>query len=220
MPVPVLVEDLRATAGAGGVRLAWRLASSVRDQLASIAVERSADGAAAAPLCATHLLTPAAEMEYVDASAVHGRTYYYRLILGWMGGAASVAGPIRIDVTDALRLRTSLEVPVDRGEGGIEIRYTLGQSSMPVSLDLYDVAGRHVRALDRGAQPAGSYVRLWDRRDDCRLASRARGLHRAAPRRCFAQPDPQAGFDSQLNDRNPGGAGPRQSRSRALESFV
>jgi V8-like Glu-specific endopeptidase len=174
-PVPVLVEDLRATAGADGVRLAWRLGASLRQELRAIDVERSTDGSNG-PYVQRTVLAPASEMEFVDAEATRGRTYHYRLVLEWTGGSTSIAGPIRVDVSDALRLRTSLQVPVDRGAGGIEIRYTLGQSNAAVSLDLYDVAGRHVRALERGVKAPGSYVRLWDRRDDTG-AQLARGVY-------------------------------------------
>jgi len=38
--------------------------------------------------------------------------------------------------------------------------------SGPVTLSVYDLHGRLVRCLHRGALPAGSHARIWDGRDD------------------------------------------------------
>jgi hypothetical protein len=45
------------------------------------------------------------------------------------------------------------------------IRFSQGQRG-PVTLRIYDVAGRRLRTLDDGEHPAGQFDRIWDGRDD------------------------------------------------------
>jgi len=49
--------------------------------------------------------------------------------------------------------------------GAALLRYTLAAAA-PVSLALFDLAGRRVRALDEGVRDAGGHVARWDGRDD------------------------------------------------------
>jgi hypothetical protein len=49
--------------------------------------------------------------------------------------------------------------------GTTTIRFSQPASG-PVTLRIYDVAGRRVRTLDNGMLPAGRHVRTWDGRDD------------------------------------------------------
>lgn len=53
--------------------------------------------------------------------------------------------------------------PMTRIEYGVPAG---GTERVPVRIDVYDVRGRHVRALVRGVQAPGTYTALWDGRDD------------------------------------------------------
>jgi glucose/arabinose dehydrogenase len=47
-----------------------------------------------------------------------------------------------------------------------EIGYATTPSSAPIHLDVFDLAGRHIRTLVDEAQPAGRHVAVWDGADD------------------------------------------------------
>jgi hypothetical protein len=114
-------------------------------------------------------------MEFVDAEAAVGAEYWYRLVLRLQDGTEVLAGPVQ--VTMAARWTTALFAPAIAGRGQpVEVRYSLAASGTPVRLEIFDVAGRRVRLLERGAQAAGHYVLGWDRRNDAG-ARVVRGLY-------------------------------------------
>ena len=175
-PVPVVVENLYAAADGDRVRLDWRLAAAHVGALTSVGVDRS-DVGVGGPYVQRAVLRAAPEMQFTDEETQLGNTYHYRLVLHGAQGEVSFTGPVEIEVRDASQLRTTLQIPVDRGDAGIEIRYTLGGREAGVaSLELFDVGGRRVRSLEQGAQAPGTYVRLWDRRDDAGVRL-ARGVY-------------------------------------------
>ncbi|MBR9976236.1 MAG: choice-of-anchor D domain-containing protein [Bacteroidetes bacterium] len=96
---------------------------------------------------------------------------------GFTGGFASVAGRTDgsfelvnyclpgerlVDVTGGLLLRQNTPNPVSLGaRGTTAISYTLPDETT-VSLDLYDLIGRHVRTIDEGPRAKGSHTVLAD----------------------------------------------------------
>jgi hypothetical protein len=69
------------------------------------------------------------------------------------------------DVGEGEPANTTLSVTMDRGDA-IEIRYSIAGIAGPISLDVFDIAGRHIRTLERGMRSPGTYVSTWDRRAD------------------------------------------------------
>jgi subtilisin family serine protease len=87
---------------------------------------------------------------------------------------AVVIVPVTLNVSDATSVDgvTALPARFDLGRpqpnpsgSATSIRYAVPAGGADVSISIYDVAGRHVRALVRGAQPAGHHVAVWDGRD-------------------------------------------------------
>jgi hypothetical protein len=69
------------------------------------------------------------------------------------------------DTTDG-RWHTSLDAVPLRRDGEVRISYRIGPAPAATSLAVFDVAGRHVRLLERQPRQPGSYIHTWDRRDD------------------------------------------------------
>ena len=65
-------------------------------------------------------------------------------------------------------------------DGGlVQIRYSLSGSTSMARLEVFDVRGRRLRLLDNGRRGLGTYVKMWDRRDEGGVLA-ARGLGVAA----------------------------------------
>lgn len=165
--IPVVVEEMQATATERGILLAWKLSREAQRDLAAVRVQRA--DAAAGPFAPLGELVPAhePEMSFLDPDVEWGRAYWYRLLLLGAGGRESIAGTWRLEAVYPARLRTAL-LPVQEAQGGgaVQIRYTVGWSPSPVRLDVYDMKGRRVRSFVEGARSPGQYLRTWDRRDE------------------------------------------------------
>jgi hypothetical protein len=68
-----------------------------------------------------------------------------------------------VDTAPSLGLAAVVESSGDRS---VRILYRIGPESADVNLAVYDIRGRRVRALDRGAQPPGDHLQRWDTRDE------------------------------------------------------
>jgi hypothetical protein len=62
------------------------------------------------------------------------------------------------------------------GSGPVRIRYHLGRPAFEIRLDVFTVAGRHVRSLERGGRDGGEHSVAWDRRDETGVVV-ARGVY-------------------------------------------
>jgi hypothetical protein len=154
-PIAVVVQDLTGRADDGGVQLRWRLAGD--GDLRRVHVERAP--AAQGPWSSIAALEPAGEMAYVDADAHDGAAVWYRLVLEHTDGTREAGAPLRVD--PAFLIRFGLDVPIERSDGSVEVRFSLAEPGR-VDLGVYDVRGRRVGEIARGAVASGSHVRVWD----------------------------------------------------------
>jgi hypothetical protein len=88
--------------------------------------------------------------------------------------ALSLVGAPNPSATSALRFGTPRPNP-SRGEVTLALDLALSESAL-LAVDVFDVNGRRVRALARGAATAGTRMLHWDGRDDGGRAVRA-GLY-------------------------------------------
>ena len=138
-------------------------------------------------------------MQFVDAQLQRSRTYL--LPPRPRGtGEKSARGAISIEVSDALRAQPACKCrSTGRGRhrDPVHARWSFGTHRR---LDLFE-SRRLVRALERGGK-TGTYVRLWDRRNDTG-ARLARACTSCAGRDVRARKaDPQAGASSELSARS------------------
>jgi hypothetical protein len=172
--VPVQIEALTASnAGPGTVRLHWRLPQA--GGWRSIAVER-AEKLEGPYVSRTSIpLEPAVEMTWEDSEVSNGTEYWYRLALTAPDGTRDVSQAVPVRAAWAIG-PTALDTPRVAAHGQISIAYDVGPGGGSVRLDLFDVRGRHVRALASGSHAPGRYVRTWDRRDSAGHVA-ARGIY-------------------------------------------
>jgi len=71
--------------------------------------------------------------------------------------------------------RTYLGEPREDG-AGVHLEYVLERSVRDLRLEIFDIAGRRIRNLERGAGQMGRYALTWDRRDGTGAAVR-RGVY-------------------------------------------
>ena len=104
---------------------------------------------------------------YADAGSVG---FYYKLSAvdqhGNESGYALLTPTATTGVSEGLPPEIALRRPTPNpASGPTTLRYALPREAR-VSLMIYDAAGRRVRQLVSGAQPAGEHVLAWDQRDE------------------------------------------------------
>jgi len=158
-----VVENGRATA------LSWETTPG-RDADVRYRLERAADGDASSPVFAPLNLEPLDANEYLDAgvdaaSSGAASNARYRLIaINGLGeeyalGEATVA--LALSGEKALAI-----VPNPAPRGRTRVLFRVESNRFPTQVDVYDVSGRHVRALVSGTLPSGVHQSEWDGRDD------------------------------------------------------
>lgn len=120
---------------------------------------------------------PPAEMRWRDGSAVPGSRYAYRIeALKSAGTGSDWYGPVTLSIPAAptrLALRGATPNPFS---GTTRLALDLPPDAGALRLDVFDVAGRHVRTLRPGAMSPGQDVVDWDGLDDHGAPSRG-GLY-------------------------------------------
>jgi hypothetical protein len=108
---------------------------------------------------------PPAQMHWRDASAAPGNRYAYR-IEALKAVGSDWYGPVTLSVPavpEKLALRGATPNPFS---GTTRLAVDLPFGAGALRLDVFDIAGRHVRALTRGALTPGQDVVTWDGLDD------------------------------------------------------
>ena len=156
---PVAILDFNATSDGRGVLLTWSLAV---DDLPSceVAVERahSPDGPfrqLGLPMLASRY------MSFLDASPDLESERWYRVQLIGLNGLLATAGPVEVRLADPPFLLAGREKP----SGDVVIRCDLPFQRHGAKLELFDVAGRRLRAWGPPAFQSGRNDLVWDRRD-------------------------------------------------------
>ena len=174
--VPIEVENLSAHCAPDGIRLTWALGIDARRDLAGVGVQRATAPEGPYAQRTEALLQPAAAMTYTDPEVEPGVAYWYRLLLVGAAGDREPSPSVRVMFTPE-PIRTALVIPFPSRAGApIDIHYTIAPERIPVRLEVYDVAGRHLRSLDQGWCGRGEHRTTWDRLDS-RGDPVARGIY-------------------------------------------
>ncbi|UCE04093.1 MAG: hypothetical protein JSW67_07965, partial [Candidatus Latescibacterota bacterium] len=145
-----------------GVLLSWRVPASVREQVSSAAVQRSASPMGPFMTIAA-ALQPAASMTYLDSDVQRHESLWYRLDLTMRDGTRELTNVVRIDADRGAQPVLELSA-FDPGPGqSISIAYRVVERASRVRLSIFDVQGRLVRTYDEGVREPGRHIRAWDR---------------------------------------------------------
>jgi len=165
LPTPVRDATFLFSALDGGFELAWQVPSAGESRFAVERAEVTNGEPDAYRRVATDLsVGPDGNLRLTDRGLKPGSRYAYRLLED--GGTVHETAGLYVPVLRAALGQnfpnpfnpvTKIEYWVPDGSRG---------SRMPVSLDVYDVRGAHVRSLVRATQVAGRYEAAWDGRDD------------------------------------------------------
>jgi hypothetical protein len=158
--VPIEVADFEATTSSKGVQLDWRLSQSARREIAGIHVQRAYHAAGPYREQTVSPLQPDAAMSWVDTEVIAAESYWYRLRLLPIAGGEEIVGPVQAVLE---RWRTHLYAPIV-AHGQVSVRYSIGTGVESMHLGLFDVRGRLVTTLDRGAREPGEYRLEWNRK--------------------------------------------------------
>jgi flagellar hook capping protein FlgD len=128
----------------------------------------SADGPAAVITALNTLCLGACFAD--DATAILGRTYWYRFELVLPDGSAARYGPFPVTISPALssRMGASAFPNPARGSQSIELFVAgrAGDPAMPARAEVFDMAGRRVHVLLAGSIARGATRIAWDGSDD------------------------------------------------------
>ena len=109
-------------------------------------------------------------MSFLDSSVVPGSRYWYRLRVRNQDGSEETLRAIDILVPRSRGRAASLDPPAELAPGGpIEIRFRIAGARIPIQLDIFDVRGRRLRALDQSLREPGEHSVRWNRRSDAGL---------------------------------------------------
>jgi hypothetical protein len=159
-PTPTLLVRFDAEATGAGILLRWQFGDP---RVLHVTPERSTyrQGPWTQPVMERHREADA--VEALDASAISGERYWYRLIAELADGTRTTFGPI--DVAAVLAARTSgiTGIAPNPATGDARIDFALTHAEN-VRISVMDVAGREVAVLVNGPMASGSYSMLWDGR--------------------------------------------------------
>lgn len=99
---------------------------------------------------------------FTDSTVLPGATYWYRLLVVEQWGGVSTHGPWQVVVPPLPPFDRLLPPRPNPCLGTVEIHYAVGADRRWVSVDVYDLAGRHVKNVCEGPASAGDYTDTWD----------------------------------------------------------
>ncbi len=171
------IQGLEATLTADGPEIGWWLSDPV--SYSGFRIHRSVDGGgeelATPEALAPPGSRPPVHMTWRDATALEGHTVAYRVEAVKSAGS-DWFGPVELAWPGAAReltLRGATPNPFSRGT---QFAFELPTAEPGLRMDVFDIAGRHVRELHHGPVPAGRSVVEWDGTDDAGSLVRA-GLY-------------------------------------------
>jgi subtilisin family serine protease len=158
---PVFLSSFEALPAEGGVTLRWRVENDA--PFVGFHVERGEDEAGPFTRRTESPLGGGPSFEWVDGSAEPGRDYWYRIEAIETDGSLTRFGPLAARA-GAPRLSLAQNGP-NPFAATTRIEFAL-PGAMPVSVRVFDLAGRLVRTLFEGMHPAGAGNVTWDAVDD------------------------------------------------------
>ncbi|MCK4511304.1 M20/M25/M40 family metallo-hydrolase [bacterium] len=145
------------------VTLSWYLTAD-GDSLGCSLERTAGDGSGGYHALSDSLLRPDANGRYrfLDGSVAASTTYLYRLVVSEQWGVTTTHGPWEIQ-TPSSRSSPWLENPRPNPfSETLSLHYGIVADGRWVSVGVFDVAGRLVRALREGAAQTGEYDLTWD----------------------------------------------------------
>ena len=151
---PVAVQHLSVQHSELGNTIEWRLAAPAA--WSAVRVLRAGDGRGPWVDATPAPLRPAAAMQFVDRDAHDA--LWYRLALTGLDGALAYSTPVGVDAPARVAF-ASLLPPIDRGDVGVDVRWSIGGADR-ATLAIFDARGRRVRMLAAGPQSPGAHLSL------------------------------------------------------------
>ncbi|HXS81954.1 MAG TPA: FlgD immunoglobulin-like domain containing protein [Methylomirabilota bacterium] len=162
------IDDLEGEITSEGAVLSWWVMdlSTYRGFIIHRAQEGGDEEAVTRDPLAPPSSHPPAQMRWRDATALPGARYEYRIEALKPGSGADWYGPVTLAIpAEPRRLALRGATPNPFG-GTTRLAIDVPSGEGELRLDVFDVAGRHVRTLRRGAMSPGQDVVDWDGRDD------------------------------------------------------
>lgn len=175
IPVGTLVARFDAAAEAGGIRLRLELLQQDQEMAGLVWRGDGPERGASRLVTTDPVPVSGGRLEYLDASARPGGTYWYWVDLKSGGSVITTAGPISATALEtAPRVTLASPAAPNPASSGAVFAYVIGSDvagggAVPVSLKLYDLKGRLVRTLKDASETAGDYRVEWDGRSDAGL---------------------------------------------------
>jgi hypothetical protein len=167
----VVVARFTAEPAASGIRLRWTI-----EDVASVAGFRlwraRGEGTWEELSIAVPTPGPGADHEVLDATAPIGERQRYRLEVMLRDGPSVWAGPVEVTLPPVASGRLSLRLSPNPSTGPVAVEMAVPRAG-PVSLAIFDVAGKEVAQLHEGPAAAGVLQRIWE--------GRSREGHEVAP---------------------------------------
>ncbi|MFQ5510666.1 MAG: T9SS type A sorting domain-containing protein [Candidatus Krumholzibacteriia bacterium] len=162
-PVPVFITNFSATAREAAVDLAWDVVSD--ENMNGFNIYRSLKGTDTRSRVNLDGLIPPSERNHVDETVVAGGTYSYTLGVVQADGSETISRTATVTMT-AHRVALHQNFP-NPFNPSTTIRYWIAKQG-PVTLTVYNVAGKHVRTLVKAVQrPAATgHIVRWDGRNE------------------------------------------------------
>ena len=158
VPLATLLEQWDAAYRHGSIELAWTLVTA--DEAPGFKVMRTVGGEEDFVVLSSSLIVrDGLDFRVVDTGFQHGDSYRYKVAFN-ENGEYKILFETGVISTPELQLTLRQNTP-NPFNPSTEIFYHLPERCA-VSLDVYDVAGRHIVRLAGGTQPAGDHFAAWN----------------------------------------------------------
>lgn len=169
-PVGVEVATFRAESDPSGCRLTLVLIRNQGGLTASVFRSGSDEFDTRQSLTAEPITFSGATLDYLDATAVPGRAYYYWVQLHEEDGSSVWSGPVAATSMGTPNLTFAATARPNPVSGHAVFDYAIGsdvaaRGPVAVSLAVHDLQGRRVRMLHEGQEGVGRYHVEWDATD-------------------------------------------------------
>jgi serine protease AprX len=169
--VAVEVATFRADPDPSGCRLTLVLIRNQGGLTASVFRSGSDDFSTRMSLTPEPIMLSGASLDYLDETAVPGRTYYYWIQLHEADGSSVWNGPVAATSAAAPNLTFAATARPNPVAGHATFDYAIGydvaaRGPVAVSLAVHDLQGRRVRMLHEGQEGVGQYRVEWDATDE------------------------------------------------------
>jgi hypothetical protein len=158
--IPVTLESLVARPDAEGIRLTWRVSSDIL--LLGCVVERRGEDNATLVRLTPDPLPGGPDYSFFDRTAAPRSSYYYVISAVGRDGTRIPLGEISVTAGPTPRLEVNAWPNPCAGQ--LQLAFNLPRSG-PVSVQIFDVAGRRIGSLPMGVRDAGSSITLVDLRE-------------------------------------------------------